>query len=72
MATTRRTLRRNPPTPGEAISAVFFLDSSTGWVLFAGGGSDEDQSRFGFLNSFTSFLLAARTEATRMFCTMQS
>ena len=26
----------------------------------------------GFLKSFTSFLLAARTEATRMFCTMHS
>ena len=25
-----------------------------------------------FLNSFTSFLLAARTESTRVFCTMQS
>jgi hypothetical protein len=26
---------------------------------------------FGFLKSFTSFLLAARTEATRMFSTIQ-
>jgi photosystem II stability/assembly factor-like uncharacterized protein len=35
-----------PATPGAVISAVFFLDSSAGWVLFAGGGNDGDQVRF--------------------------
>jgi photosystem II stability/assembly factor-like uncharacterized protein len=32
--------------PREAISAVFFLDSSTGWVLFGDGGNDDDRPRF--------------------------
>jgi photosystem II stability/assembly factor-like uncharacterized protein len=35
-----------PATPREAISAVFFLNSATGWVLFGDGGNDEDQPRF--------------------------
>lgn len=41
-----RDITPKPATSGEAISAVFFLDHSTGWVLFAGGGNDEDQPRY--------------------------
>jgi photosystem II stability/assembly factor-like uncharacterized protein len=32
--------------PKETISDVFFLDSSTGWVLLADGGNDQDRPRF--------------------------
>jgi photosystem II stability/assembly factor-like uncharacterized protein len=33
-------------TPEEKITAIFFLDSSTGWMLFTDGKSNDDQPRF--------------------------
>jgi photosystem II stability/assembly factor-like uncharacterized protein len=35
-----------PAATGEAISATFFLDSSSGWVLFASSSTGEGQPRF--------------------------